>query len=156
MATKRMPLPRKTVENRRSSTTPIWSRTTPMNQRKAMPANGTRFSPACSRRRRPGSADRTPGVAPESAERTMTSPTMSSTAKTIPATAADLRVRHRGAVSGSLPGGAPRVSGAASVMVRLLDRVGTPLDLARRGSQDVHRPRDDQRDESQGDRLPPP
>ena len=64
MATKRMPLPRKTVENRRSSTTPIWSLITPMNQRKAMPANGTRFSPACSRRRRPGSATMIAGRGP--------------------------------------------------------------------------------------------
>ena len=44
MARKSSPLPRNTVENRRSSTTtPICSRTTPMNHKKAMPANGTRL-----------------------------------------------------------------------------------------------------------------
>ena len=43
MARKSRPLPRKTVENSRSSTSPSWSRTTPMNHRKAMPAKGTRW-----------------------------------------------------------------------------------------------------------------
>ena len=43
MARKSSPLPRNTVENSRSSiTTPTCSRTTPMNHKKAMPANGTR------------------------------------------------------------------------------------------------------------------
>ena len=43
IARKSSPLPRNTVENRRSSTSPSWSRTTPTNHRNAMPANGTRF-----------------------------------------------------------------------------------------------------------------
>jgi hypothetical protein len=37
------PTARKTLENRRSSTLPSCSRTTPMNHRKAIPANGTRW-----------------------------------------------------------------------------------------------------------------
>ena len=41
IARKSRPLPRNTVENNRSSTSPSCSRTTPMNQRKAIPAKGT-------------------------------------------------------------------------------------------------------------------
>ena len=37
------PLPRKTVAKNRSSWSPRRSRNTPMNQRKAIPANGTKF-----------------------------------------------------------------------------------------------------------------
>src|SRR4029077_7318061 len=44
MARNRSPLPRKTVAKKRSSSSPNRSRTTPMNHKKAMPANGTRFS----------------------------------------------------------------------------------------------------------------
>ena len=43
IARKSSPLPRNTVENSRSSISPSWSRTTPMNHRKAMPANGIRW-----------------------------------------------------------------------------------------------------------------
>ena len=46
IARKSSPLPRNTVENSRSSISPSWSRTTPMNQRKAMPANGIRWRPS--------------------------------------------------------------------------------------------------------------
>lgn len=42
MARKRSPLPMNTVETSRSSTSPSCSRTTPINHKKAMPANGTR------------------------------------------------------------------------------------------------------------------
>jgi hypothetical protein len=44
MARNRSPLPRKTVAKKRSSSSPSRSRSTPMNHKKAMPANGTRFS----------------------------------------------------------------------------------------------------------------
>ena len=43
MAMKRSPLPRKTVAKNRSSRSPIRSRMTPMNHRKAMPAKGSRL-----------------------------------------------------------------------------------------------------------------
>src|SRR6266436_9078859 len=44
IARNRSPLPRKTVAKKRSSSSPRRSRSTPMNHKKAMPANGTRFS----------------------------------------------------------------------------------------------------------------
>src|SRR5579872_1127744 len=44
MARNRSPLPRNTVAKKRSSCSPIRSRSTPMNHRKATPANGRRFS----------------------------------------------------------------------------------------------------------------
>ena len=40
IATNNKPLPRKTVEKKRSSRSPILSRTTPMNHRNAIPAKG--------------------------------------------------------------------------------------------------------------------
>ena len=42
--TNKMPLPRNTVAKKRSSRSPIRSRSTPINHRKAIPANGTRLS----------------------------------------------------------------------------------------------------------------
>jgi hypothetical protein len=44
MAGNKSPLPRNTVAKKRSSRSPNRSRSTPMNHKKAMPANGTRFS----------------------------------------------------------------------------------------------------------------
>ena len=44
MARNKSPLPRKTVAKKRSSSSPNRSRSTLMNHKKAMPANGTRFS----------------------------------------------------------------------------------------------------------------
>ena len=99
IARKSRPLPRKTVEKRRSSTSPSWSRTTPMNQRNAIPANGTRFRARRTSVRRPGSSSIWPTVSPATASRIITSAAMSSTAKTIPATAADRRLRQRRATS---------------------------------------------------------
>ena len=56
MARKSSPLPMKTVEKSRSSTSPSCSRTTPMNHRKAIPANGTRLRLSRIRVRRCASA----------------------------------------------------------------------------------------------------
>src|SRR5258705_4435610 len=44
IARKKSPLPRKTVAKKRSSIPPRRPRSTPMNHKKAIPANGTRFS----------------------------------------------------------------------------------------------------------------
>jgi hypothetical protein len=43
MARNKSPLPKNTVEKKRSSLWPSRSRSTPMNHRKATPSNGTRF-----------------------------------------------------------------------------------------------------------------
>ncbi len=43
MARNKSPLPRNTVAKKRSSFSPSLSRTTPMNHKKAIPANGSRF-----------------------------------------------------------------------------------------------------------------
>ena len=53
LATNSSPLPRNTVAKKRSSFSPMRSRTTPTNHSKAIPANGSRLrAPATARRRR--------------------------------------------------------------------------------------------------------
>ena len=93
------PLPRKTVENNRSSTGPSRSRTTPMNHRKAIPANGTRCRPTLTSARRLSSDCSVRGSASPRARRIIVSAASRRTANTIPATAAERRVRHKRAVS---------------------------------------------------------
>ena len=61
IARKSSPLPRKTVEKSRSSTSPICSRMTPMNQRKAMPTKGTKLMLSRMRERFWESDSGTPG-----------------------------------------------------------------------------------------------
>jgi len=62
MPTNNRPLPRNTVAKKRSSCTPIRSRITPMNHRKAIPANGTRFSPIATAALFPESVSHAPGT----------------------------------------------------------------------------------------------
>ena len=93
------PLPKKTVENSRSSTLPSCSRTTPMNHKKAIPANGTRWRLNRMRLRRCASVWSASRLPSDKAMRIIVSAVMSSTAKMIPAIAADRRLRHRRAVS---------------------------------------------------------
>ena len=90
MAMKSSPLPRNTVAKNRSSPSPIRSRTTPMNQRKAMPANGSRFKARSTAFRLEPSASQSPASFGSlgRARRTSTIAAMSSPEKAIPATAA--------------------------------------------------------------------
>src|SRR5208283_3045569 len=92
MATNSRPLPRKTDAKNRSSRRPIRSRTTPMNHKKAIPANGTRSNAIAKVARRAGSASHTPASAVsdgvETIMRMRARP--SSAEKRIPATAAAL------------------------------------------------------------------
>ena len=78
-----------------SSRSPIRSRMTPMNQRNAIPANGTRFSATITAVRRPEWASQAPGTAglPGTESWISTSAVISSTEKAIPATAAARGVR---------------------------------------------------------------
>ena len=62
MPTNSRPLPRNTVANRRSSRSPIRSRSTPMNHRKAIPANGMRFRATATAVRRRESASHAPAT----------------------------------------------------------------------------------------------
>src|SRR4029079_8556251 len=94
------PLPRKNVENNRSSTGPSWSRTTPMNHRKAMPANGTRWRPPLISARRCASSSRVRGSASRRAKRIIVSAVSRRTANTMPATAAERRLRQKRVVIG--------------------------------------------------------
>jgi hypothetical protein len=100
MARKRNPLPRNTVENRRSSTaTPICSRTTPMNHKNAMPANGTRLRPTRISLRREASPSSDCRLSSLSATRIIIMAAMSRTANAIPARAAARRLHQKRAVS---------------------------------------------------------
>ena len=63
MATNSRPLPRNTVAKNRSSCAPIRSLITPMNHRKAMPANGMRFSPIATAVLFPESVSQPPATA---------------------------------------------------------------------------------------------
>lgn len=90
------PLPRNTVANKRSSRAPIRSRTTPMNHRNAMPANGTRLSATATPVRWAEWLSQVPGW-PASAGSDTSSSTItvaSSTAKMIPAAPAARGVRR--------------------------------------------------------------
>ena len=60
-ATNSNPLPRNTVAKNRSSSSPRRSRSTPMNHRNAIPANGTRYSASRTAARRSGSVSQTSG-----------------------------------------------------------------------------------------------
>jgi hypothetical protein len=62
MATNSRPLPRNTVAKKRSSRSPIRSRSTPTNHRNAIPANGTRLSATATAVRRRESVSHTPGT----------------------------------------------------------------------------------------------
>jgi hypothetical protein len=116
------------VAKNRSSRGPIRSRTTPMNQRNAIPANGTRCNARTTRRPLPGSASTaaaSPG--PEgAASRRRTSTAVSRSAKSTPAIPAARGVRSerfttaswstrliRGASLSSPPHELPRVAGRA-------------------------------------------
>jgi hypothetical protein len=103
MARKRSPLPRNTVENRRSSTSPICSRITPMNQRKAIPANGTRLRLHRINVRRWASDWSDWRLSVDRARRSITIAVRSSTAKRMPAIAAERRLRQKPAVSVGVP-----------------------------------------------------
>ena len=95
MATNSRPLPRNTLAKNRSSRSPTRSRTTPMNQRKAMPANGTKFSATATAALFPESVSHAP-VPPGLAGTEILSSTSAvamSTEKMIPATAAARGVR---------------------------------------------------------------
>jgi Ulp1 family protease len=63
MATNSRPLPRNTVAKNRSSRWPIRSRTTPTNHKKAIPANGMRFSATATVALRRESVSHAPGTA---------------------------------------------------------------------------------------------
>ena len=94
-ATNKKPLPRNTVAKKRSSRSPIRSRSTPMNHRNAIPANGTRFSATTTAVRRAESDSHSPatlGLA-GTETRSSTSAVIRSTEKRIPATAAARGVR---------------------------------------------------------------
>jgi hypothetical protein len=100
MATNNKPLPRNTVAKNRSSRSPILSLITPMNHKKAMPANGMRFSPIATAALFPESVSHelsTAGLA-GTESLSSTSAVIMSTEKMIPAPAA-----ARGVLSG-LPG----------------------------------------------------
>src|SRR6266516_2497070 len=116
MPTNNRPLPRNTVAKNRSSRSPIRSRSTPMNHKKAMPANGTRFSAITTAARRPGSvshAPATPGWA-GTESLSSTSAAIRNTENTTPATAAARGVRSGlPACSGPWPTG-PSVIGLPS------------------------------------------
>jgi len=60
--TNRRPLPRNTVAKKRSSRSPIRSRSTPRNHRNAIPANGTRLRATATAVRRPESVSQVPGT----------------------------------------------------------------------------------------------
>ena len=95
MPTNSRPLPRNTVANRRSSRSPIRSRSTPMNHRKAIPANGMRFRATATAVRRRGSASQAPAIPGRAGTetRSSTSAVIRSTPKMIPAIAAPWDVR---------------------------------------------------------------
>src|SRR5438034_914549 len=102
IATNNSPLPRNTVAKNRSSRAPIRSRSTPMNHKKAIPANGTRFSATATAARRPGSVSHvpvTPGWA-GTESLSSTNAALASTEKTIPATAAARGARDGAAGEG--------------------------------------------------------
>jgi len=63
MATNSRPLPKNTVAKNRSSRSPIRSRTTPTNHKKAIPANGMRFSAIATADRRCALVSHAPGTA---------------------------------------------------------------------------------------------
>ena len=60
MATNNRPLPRNTVAKKRSSRLPIRSRSTRMNHRNAIPANGMRFKAIATAARRLESVSHAP------------------------------------------------------------------------------------------------
>ena len=95
MATNNRPLPRNTVAKKRSSRAPIRSRSTPMNHRNAIPANGTRFSATSTAVRRAESDSQSPATLGSAGTeiRSSTSAVIRNTEKTIPATAAARGVR---------------------------------------------------------------
>src|SRR5262245_28362585 len=95
IATNSSPLPRNTVAKNRSSRWPIRSRTTPMNQRNAIPAKGTRFSARTTRRRFAGSETNgaTSAGSAGAASRTRTNAVVSRTANSTPAIPAARGVR---------------------------------------------------------------
>ena len=113
MATNNRPLPRNTVAKKRSSCVPIRSRITPMNHRKAIPANGTRFSPIATAVLFPESVSHVPGTADLAGTEILsrTSDEIRSAEKAMPATAAARGVlRALLAASGPWPAG-PSVMG---------------------------------------------
>ena len=85
------------VAKNRSSRPPIRSRITPMNHKKAMPANGTRFSAITTAVRRPASVSHVPGAPGWAGTDSLssTSAVIRNAEKPIPATAA-----ARGVLSG--------------------------------------------------------
>src|SRR5579875_845920 len=93
IARKSSPLPRKTVAKKRSSNWPMRSRTTPMNHRNAMPANGTRLSPRIRVCFAPAASASSP-----LARRIRTTEAERSSEKMIPAIAAARGVRSLGRV----------------------------------------------------------
>jgi hypothetical protein len=118
MATNSRPLPRNAVAKKRSSRSPIRDRTTPMNQRKAMPANGTKFSAMAIAALFSALVSHAPASPAWGGTEILssTSAEIMSTEKRIPATAA-----ARGVLSGlPLPSGS--ASGIPSVMASSLGR----------------------------------
>jgi hypothetical protein len=103
MATNSSPLPKNTDAKNRSSRCPIRSRTTPMNHKKAIPANGTRFSANAMVARCDVSVSHAPWVAASDGAEMIRSTRArpSSSEKTIPAAAAARGVRRVVPVMGS-------------------------------------------------------
>ena len=113
MPTNSRPLPRNTVAKKRSSCAPIRSLITPMNHRKAIPANGMRFSPIATAVLFPESVSHPPATAGLAGTETLSraSDVIRSTEKTMPASAAARGVRRALlAASGPWPAG-PSVMG---------------------------------------------
>ena len=90
MPTNNRPLPRKTVAKKRSSCAPIRSLITPINHRKAIPANGMRFSPTATAVLFPESVSHPPATAELAGAESLSrvSDAIRSTEKTMPASAA--------------------------------------------------------------------
>jgi hypothetical protein len=92
-------LPKNTVEKNRSSWAPRRSRSTPMNQRKATPANGTRFNASITVLVLPVSQTPDSRGSAGIERRSSHNITIISTAKTMPATAAAFGVFRRARTS---------------------------------------------------------
>ena len=130
MATNNRPLPRNTVAKKRSSRSPIRSRSTPTNHRNAIPANGTRFSATTTAVRRAESDSHSPATLGSAGteSRSSTSAVISSTEKRIPATEAARGVRSGLPAGSGSPALSPSATGPPSLGdVRLGDAPGYPV-----------------------------
>jgi hypothetical protein len=120
----------KTVEKSRSSMSPSRSRTRPMNQRSAIPAMGINPRPARTAHWREGLAATLASPPSARAYRIMSSATIISNTKPVPAIAAARRVRQRSRLRMREPlatafDGTPRTP-CADPSKRVIDRPGRP------------------------------